>query len=395
MTEPPPAAPAISSVESLGEEAYGYVSQLVERSPRYAGSPGEARSVAWLKEQYEKMGLAARTQDFPITLFSQEKPRVTVLLPTERAVEGLPLSQSASAEASGELRNVNLGRKEDIPADGLKGRIALVERGQLTFSQKAANMAEAGVAGIIIYNNAGGLFFGTLSAPSSIPAISISREDGLMLKELLTQGKVEVRLFVKWQQHTSQNVIGTVSGKSNKIIVVGAHFDAVIESPGARDNASGTAVVLTVARQLAKQNPGGEVRFIAFGAEEDGLVGSNYYASNLPEEEKGRIIAMINLDVVGSNVVLAVEGDTGLKQDALSVARSLNIELGDRIADAPSDHLSFLRQRVPAVIISTPDFSLIHTPQDALSTINRRRLGEASVLVVNLINQLFQENAAK
>jgi len=391
--EPTPTSLTTSSVDVLGEEAYHYVSQLTEAGSRVTGSSGEGQTVTWLQEQFSHMGLAVKVQDFPVTLFLQEKPGVTVLSPAEQALKAIPLRLSASGEVSGEVIDVGLGRKEDIPQQGLGGQIALVERGGLTFSQKVANVGDAGAAAVIIYNNIPGLFAGTLLTATAIPAVSISREDGLRLKELLLRGKVEAKVWVKWQEHTSHNVIATIAGHSTKLVVLGAHHDAVIGSPGANDNASGTAVLLTVARQLAGKLPAGEVRFVAFGAEEEGLLGSSYYVQSLSAEERSRILAMINLDVVGADIPLAVNGESKLSETVRSVARRLNIEVTGDAGNAASDHLSFLRFRIPAVLLSTPDFSRIHSPRDNLEAINSRRLGEASLLVITLVNYLLEETA--
>lgn len=392
--QPLPTTLTTSPVELLGEEASHYVSQLCDTGSRDTGSPSEGDSIVWLKQQYDRIGLAVKVQDFPVTLFSREEPGVTLLSPADKALAAIPLLLSASGEVSGTIVDAGLGKKEDIPQDRLRGQIALVRRGELTFSQKVANVAQAGATAIIIYNNTPRLFGGTLVSPSDIPAVSISQEDGLMVTELLAQGKVKARVRVKWQEHTSHNLIAEIPGPGTKVIVIGAHYDAVSGSPGANDNASGIAVLLTVARQLAGQALAGEVRIIAFGAEEEGLLGSSYYVRSLAEEQRQRILGMINLDVVGADVPLAVQGEPQLADTVRSVARRLNIEVGG-VRDAPGDHLSFLRQRIPAVLLCTPDFSRIHSAQDTPSVINNRRLGEASFLVINLVKQLLQEEIAK
>ncbi len=83
------------------------------------------------------------------------------------------------------------------------------------------------------------------------------------------------------------------------IIIIGAHYDSWV--PGARDNASGIAAMLMLARFFAAQTPyeNTELRFVAFSAEEHVYhEGSNAYTDNLLEEEKERVIAMFNLDIV-------------------------------------------------------------------------------------------------
>jgi Zn-dependent M28 family amino/carboxypeptidase len=104
---------------------------------------------------------------------------------------------------------------------------------------------------------------------------------------------------------TYQNVVGTLAGSDPDapILLLGAHFDSVSNdrlnhAPGADDNASGTAAVLEIARVLSAFQPTNTIKFVAFNAEEVGLVGSNAYAADL--EASGRMMrAMINFDMIG------------------------------------------------------------------------------------------------
>ena len=101
----------------------------------------------------------------------------------------------------------------------------------------------------------------------------------------------------------SENVIAqTTTGRTDRVVVSGAHLDSVIEGPGINDNGSGSAAQLEVALQMAalEIEPVNQVRFIWFGAEEAGLVGSAYYISQLTQREVKDIAVMLNFDMVGS-----------------------------------------------------------------------------------------------
>lgn len=82
---------------------------------------------------------------------------------------------------------------------------------------------------------------------------------------------------------------------------VTSHYDSVPEAPGANDNASGTSTVLELARIMKNIPTDKEIRFITFGAEEIGLVGSRYYVSKLSGEEIKRSKANFNLDMVATS----------------------------------------------------------------------------------------------
>ena len=82
--------------------------------------------------------------------------------------------------------------------------------------------------------------------------------------------------------------------------MVGAHLGAVNEGPGIQDNGSGSAAIPEVALQMAKVQPRNRVRFAWWGADESGLVGSNYYVDKLTQVAQDRIALYLNIDMIGS-----------------------------------------------------------------------------------------------
>ena len=94
----------------------------------------------------------------------------------------------------------------------------------------------------------------------------------------------------------------TRGGDPDHVVVVGAHLDSVEAGPGINDDGSGTSLLLTMAQRLAR--PGHplkqKIRFGWWGAEEEGLVGSNYYAENLTDDEVSKIDVMLDYDMLSS-----------------------------------------------------------------------------------------------
>ena len=109
------------------------------------------------------------------------------------------------------------------------------------------------------------------------------------------------------------------SGRSDRVVVVGAHLNSVPEGPGINDNGSGSATILEVASQMARLNLStkNQVRFAFWGAEEAGLVGSTYYVGSLTEQQARKIELNLNFDMLGSpNFVRFVyDGDGSLTPD--------------------------------------------------------------------------------
>jgi hypothetical protein len=129
----------------------------------------------------------------------------------------------------------------------------------------------------------------------------------------------------------SSNVISVLKGKSEREIIVCAHYDSVAVGRGYVDNASGVGLMLAMAERLRWAGPPFTIRFIAFGAEEVGLKGSLYYAANMSGPEIANTIGVINLDsIVGGDMIYAYggEGDQGWMRDRTQgIAAGMQIDL--------------------------------------------------------------------
>jgi Zn-dependent M28 family amino/carboxypeptidase len=100
---------------------------------------------------------------------------------------------------------------------------------------------------------------------------------------------------------TTFNVLAETShGDDSNVVMVGAHLDSVFAGPGINDNGSGSAAILEVAEQMRKVRPTNTVRFAWWGAEESGLVGSDFYVNSLSEAERANIALYLNFDMIGS-----------------------------------------------------------------------------------------------
>lgn len=163
----------------------------------------------------------------------------------------------------------------------------------------------------------------------------------------------------------SKNVFGVVAGKekSDKYVVFTAHYDHLgkmgeVVFPGANDNASGTAMLLDLARHYAENPPENNVLFIAFAGEEAGLVGSKYFVDN-PLIPLDSIRFLVNLDLTGNGEdgITVVNGK--LFEDDFHDLAAINSEkaflpkIRARGSAANSDHYWFSKNGVPAFFIYT------------------------------------------
>jgi len=184
------------------------------------------------------------------------------------------------------------------------GYIAIVQRGECPFGDKARLAAAASAVAVIIYNNQGPVYSG--SCESNLPVYAISNALGLAL----TAGGQRVRLHidvetVKELSITTNVLAETMTGNPNNVIVVGSHLDSVTQGAGINDNGSGSSTNLEMALTTAKclQNPVNKIRFAWWGAEELGLLGSRHYVTDLVQnnpEELEKIALNINIDMLGS-----------------------------------------------------------------------------------------------
>lgn len=378
------------------DNIYNTIAHL-EKTPRVAASPEEYAAVQYIKQQFESYGYEAEIQ--PFEFFGFTTPHTVKLV-----VDGTSLSPGAftytpSGEVTAPLEYVGLGRPADLAGKDLTGKIALIQRGEISFGDKVLNAARSGAEGVIIFNNASGALNGTLGGASEeyVPAVSISLAEGNQLVSKLNSGEtVEGSITVLGASsglRTSHNVIAskkaTNKNKDNgNVVVLTSHHDSVPGAPGANDNASGTAMVLELARVLKNLPTDTEVRFITFGAEELGLIGSRHYVNTLPENELNRIVANFNLDMVGSRdagdlVMRTVDGQANLVTDlAQATSSRLNGEPTPFARGGSSDHVPFGEKGIPAALfIHSPLEPWYHTPQDTLDKISKEKLQDVAEIV--------------
>lgn len=208
---------------------------------------------------------------------------------------------------------------------------------------------------------------------------------------------------------TSQNVIAVKKPKDNEnadIIYVTSHYDSVPGSPGANDNGSGTSTLLELARVMKNLPTNKEIRLVAFGAEEIGLVGAKYYVDQLSEEEVNRSVGNFNMDMVGTNwepatqlYVNVVDGKPNkVWNQAKSAAEKLNNNTLFLYKRGSSDHVAFHEAGIDAAnfIWREPGTAALepyyHTPQDTIEHISPERIQMVGDLINTAVSDLSRES---
>jgi acetylornithine deacetylase/succinyl-diaminopimelate desuccinylase-like protein len=185
--------------------------------------------------------------------------------------------------------------------------------------------------------------------------------------------------------------------------VIGAHYDhlGVVGGalyPGADDNASGTAVVVGLARAFAAAGPRERTLvFALFGAEEIGLVGSGHYVRE-PAVPLVRTVAMLNFDMVGrlgdaAVNVGGVESGQGLRDLAAEAGRALGTKVALHDSPfGPSDHTRFYDGGTPVLFFHTGGHADYHRPGDTTDKLDAAGMARVAALGARLVERLAAES---
>ncbi|RUR84162.1 M28 family peptidase [Chlorogloeopsis fritschii PCC 9212] len=366
---------------------YADVQALVNMGARVAGTPVMEKASAYLVEEYRKAGYITQVQTFNYQKFVDSGSNLTVNGVT---IEGKALNNTIPGKLNAPLVAVpNVGRTSDFERVNVKGAIAIVRRGEIRFSEKADHATAAGAVGLVIVNNKpGDLDGGMLGEPPKIPVLALSSERGNPLLEQAQTTPVNISLNVNAQQQvvTGRNVVAHLPGVTKPNIILGAHYDSVPGSPGANDNASGTAVVLAIARNLSNTNLGRQAWFVAFDGEEDGLHGSRAFVNTAKPEFLSGLKGMLNFDMVGVNEELGIGGTSSLTAFAKNVKPDMKV-LGSY---AGSDHTPFAKKGVPVLFFYRGQEPNYHTPND--KTVDPKLLNETTQVALDIVKRLLQAN---
>ena len=389
--EPKPtveARPSSARVAELGARARDFLTAFTrDFSPRESGTAQEKAAADFLAARFESLGYDVNLQLFKVDV---ESARV-LIGPEGQDFRSIPLTRSGQGSATGFLVDAGRAMEEDnISATDLRGKIALIERGAITFEEKVRRVTEAGAVAAVIYNDRPLLFDGTLSTEASIPVAALSQKSGTAVLRLMAEGDVEATVSATFEQNDSQNVIAEMRGTAadGGIVVLGGHYDTVADVPGANDNGSGIAALVTIAAEVAGESYPFTTRFVPFGAEELGLLGSGAYVDSLTEEERQAVIMMLNFDALATGDVVGLLGDFELMGAAVDFGRANGIEVERRFslsAGTSSDHARFQQAGIPVVFFLADDFSRIHTAADTLEFVQPELMGGSVALAVHLL----------
>ncbi|AOV07330.1 M20/M25/M40 family metallo-hydrolase [Sporosarcina ureilytica] len=379
------------------ERAIEHIKYLSETiGPRVGGLESEKEAADYVASQLKSYGYDVEYQYFPVA--DQYIADVTFADGTSWQLGAAPNGKISKEAVTAEVVYVEGGTEAGDFSEDVEGKIVLLTRANSTsdYRLQVDHAVNAGASGVILQSvvggrgNYGSTFNPSLTKQYDVPVYGAAYIQGLWLQEQLEEGPVELQLTAThYSDLESVNVIGTKKAKNkksnNKEVILSAHMDSVVGAPGANDNASGTGLMLELARVFKGYNTDKDLKFIAFGSEERGLLGSRYYVDQLTQAERDNIEAVFNPDMVATNYeaathlyAMTVDGIENIVTESATAA-------GARLGNSDilpgrfgsSDHVPFHNAGIPSALFIWMGIDswdpliyhiekVYHTPQDTI-----------------------------
>lgn len=433
--------PAIEK-EKLKEDVYYLAAE--ELAGRYPATKGDTLAARYIATQFQNTGLKLLAKNGWQTFTIPQPAVVNIQKPLTLEQENAPLADSTAfsiypisstgsptgkVQFCGYANNPQLSNKRD---EAVWAAVVIPEHKDIsgqTLRSLFIDAKNTGYEGVMVLHpwadssfafsthNLRGGETGIVSIETSpklskklLELMHITVED-LQKKQFSSKAISEkaLKLEVKRQNPVTntQNVVAAAIVDTTKpYIVLGAHYDHLgmggknsgsrqpnrkAIHPGADDNASGVAALLEIAErvQYSKDSLKKNFLFVAFGAEEKGLLGSKYFVENLPVP-KEKIALMINLDMLGrmkpdNSLQIGGVGTFDYAKRLLNEQNTDSLNLGINTEGyGPSDHASFYSASIPVLFFSTGAHLDYHTAADTAGALNYERMALATKYITSV-----------
>ena len=373
-----------------------HLQTLVGLGPRPVASPANQATADYIRETFRTAGLDVEEQPYAAMAWEHRSTRLEQAgkrLDCTANSFSLPCDVTASLIPAASLREL-----EAAPA---QGKILLLY-GDLTRAPLAAKswflrderdtrffeLLEAKQPAAVLSPPTSTDYFGQLTEDweLDLPAATVPADVAL---HLLHEPHLPVHLVIDAQRApaTARNIVARTANMPARRLVLCAHFDTKINTPGATDNASGAAALLSLAERLPRDLPFG-LEFIAFNSEEYLPIGDDEYIRR-STDYFGQILACINMDgagaTLGTNNVTAISCSPELETTLKSV---VEIFPGVVWVDPwpESNHSTFSFRGIPAIPIgSTGMRGLAHSVDDSLDQVSSAKMEEVLALVQEVV----------
>ncbi|WP_265111139.1 M28 family metallopeptidase [Halosolutus halophilus] len=382
-----------------------HLERLVDIGDRMAGSDGEREAAELTRDALADAGARnARLDSFDIQGWTRGDSSIAA---SDEDLDCISLPRSPAERVEAPLVDLGYGLPEDFESAAVEGTVVMVRSDIPDYydryvhrREKYYHAVDNGAAAFVYRNHVEGCLpptgsVGTADDPiGAIPAVGVSSEVGARLARRHEGDDVTVSVEADVHPAESQNVHAELGPDTEERVLVTSHVDAHDIAEGALDNGAGTAAIVEIATALANREADLDTRveFVAYGAEEVGLVGSTHHAEEADHET---ITAIVNNDGVvrGRTLEVTTHGFDGLETAVETIADRYDhpIETVPRLGPH-SDHWPFVQWGVPGYhVMSTSDEvgrGWGHTFADTLDKLERRDLREQAILLTDLVVEL-------
>ena len=423
----------------MAGKAYEYDRELSDDiGPRLTGSANYVKATDWAVGEFQHLGLSNVHKEgwtIPATWEPETLATARMILPHEQRLHLESEGWSPSTPTEGVRGAVFY--LDDLTVESVRNHAAAIHGAIVLVDGESVDRGIEGGFGKLFdalreigTQGAKGLILGigtTNNAPSfvgltafdgsltNLPSGNLGLEDTLLLKRLLQRGPVEVEYSFKnriRENVTVNNVVAEIPGTdgTGDYVLIGGHLDSWHPGTGAQDNGTGAATVVAVAQAVMASGvkPKRTMRFVLFGGEEQGTIGSIRYAE-MHAGELNRCVGVFVTDTGAQAPKGWYDFGRSDEADALKTIQPLLDSLGAGGVSEngqftfETDESAFLVKGVPAFVLWTPVdqyFKIHHKPSDTFDKVNQRdlNLGAATVGVTafafaDASNQLPQYSA--
>lgn len=402
--------------------AYNHIVELSSEkyTGRKPGTEGNYKAAEYIAEQFRQYGLTPAGDGG--TYFQSFKMQ-TIIYNDDITLKVVDKSNNLVESFAYRYDYVDVNDKEDVKFD-IEAPFEIYSRGNNISQLNNSNT-------ILVSDGKGGFAFNELD---KVPLLLYTRPKGrdttpMYIKSGVLPGQtygvnslfITPEVFLKLESYKEQgyhikasadisypivevpNVVAMYKAEkeTNETLIICGHFDHLGEDPdgginwGALDNASGTAVMLELARTVSAS----EVKlpfnivFIAFNGEESGLLGAYHYVNNMSHDKKN--LKVINLDMVGYHQPERLELGTlsknsgNLTNQLADISKKVGVEVDVKNGSGGSDHVPFAEAGVDAIMFihfAQDCFDrFYHNPMDDINIIDKDKLEEVGKIIIQYI----------
>lgn len=360
---------------------------------RVGGTPEEMKVFEILAEEVKSRGLESHLEPFQVRTFRFGTGKAEILSDPPQSFKANPIGLTGSVDVTAKARYVEIPNLENM--DTAEGEILLIHK-RMTYDIYR-NLKRLNPSAFMLINEPGKTPGYPIVKESlvykfgKIPSAVISYEAAL--KIISAKEKIRLTLDQEDFEGTSHNLVAVIPGEiEDEEIVIGAHADSVASSPGAVDNGAGCVEMLGLIGHFAKEKPRRTLRFIFFGSEELGLLGSREYV-RAHKDDLEKIRLMVNLDMGGDifgedKAIITGENELATYIDSRNKLTGMGLRVSRGIYS--SDNMPFAWEGIPAISFGRMGLgaSLGHSSDDDLRNVDENSLRSIANIAMKFVSEI-------